>query len=139
MPEPARERALLMADGMTEYVPGVNCLHCGRFVGRDGSIEVEHFEMSSTVASVEGECGRCLERERALCAAIKDHLIPWAQVSADGPLTILNLRNVIWNTTGDKFSPDEVQRALWRVPGFVPLGYRDGLLTYRFDQAKVAA
>ncbi len=48
-----------MDDGMTRYIPGVNCVHCGRFVGRDGHISVEHFEMSTEVASVDGECGRC--------------------------------------------------------------------------------
>lgn len=49
------------ADG-TDFVPGINCLECGRFVGRDGSIEIECFEMSFTVASVEGTCARCLRR-----------------------------------------------------------------------------
>lgn len=52
----------LMDDEMTPYIPGVNCIECGRFVGRDGSIEVEHFEMSSEVASVAGECVTCLRR-----------------------------------------------------------------------------
>lgn len=42
------------------FVSGINCSDCGRFVGRDGSIVVEHFEMSSTVASVEGTCAKCL-------------------------------------------------------------------------------
>jgi hypothetical protein len=44
------------------YVPGVNCMECGLFVGRDGSIEVDHFEMSSEIASVEGTCAQCLRR-----------------------------------------------------------------------------
>lgn len=43
------------------YIPGVNCADCGRFVGRDGVICVEYFEMSSTIASVDGTCARCLE------------------------------------------------------------------------------
>lgn len=47
-------------DGMTPYVPGIPCGECGRFVGRDGYIGINHFEMSSEVASVEGECARCL-------------------------------------------------------------------------------
>jgi hypothetical protein len=50
----------LMDDEMTPYLLGVNCLHCGRFVGRDGWISVDYFEMSSEVASVEGQCGKCL-------------------------------------------------------------------------------
>jgi hypothetical protein len=44
---------------MTPYVPGINCLKCGRFVGRDGWIGIDHFEMSSEIAYVEGECSRC--------------------------------------------------------------------------------
>lgn len=51
----------LMDDEMTPFVPGINCYTCGRFVGRDGSIEIEHYEMSEIVASVEGECRRCLD------------------------------------------------------------------------------
>lgn len=50
-------------DELAPFVPGINCLVCGRFVGRDGHISVETFEMSSTVASVEGECARCLSAE----------------------------------------------------------------------------
>lgn len=42
------------------YVPGVNCMTCGRFVGRDGWIGIECFETSFEVASVEGECARCM-------------------------------------------------------------------------------
>ena len=30
----------LMDDEMTPYVPGINCLQCGRFVGRDGWVSV---------------------------------------------------------------------------------------------------
>lgn len=52
-----------MDDEMTDFIPGVNCIHCGRFVGRDGHIGVGYFEMSSEVAYVEGECRRCLDRE----------------------------------------------------------------------------
>lgn len=55
----------LMDDGEHPYVPGVNCVGCGQFVGRDGWIDVEHFEMSPVVASVSGTCGRCLARQDA--------------------------------------------------------------------------
>jgi hypothetical protein len=44
-------------------VPGINCLDCGRFVGRDGHIFIEYFEMSGEGASVEGRCRRCLDAE----------------------------------------------------------------------------
>lgn len=43
------------------FFPGTQCLYCHRFVGRDGHFSVEHFEMSSTIASVEAwhkECPR---------------------------------------------------------------------------------
>jgi hypothetical protein len=50
-------------DSFMPYVPGVNCNACGRFVGRDGHIGVETFEMSSVVASVDGTCARCLASE----------------------------------------------------------------------------
>lgn len=53
----------LCDDGMTPFVPGINCIDCGRFVGRDGYIGIEHFEMSSVVASVEGQCRRCIDVE----------------------------------------------------------------------------
>lgn len=53
----------LCDDEMTPYVPGVNCFECGRFVGRDGYIGFDHFEMSDQLASVEGQCRRCLGRE----------------------------------------------------------------------------
>lgn len=46
---------------MQPWFPGISCCSCGRFVGRDGSIEVEHFEMSFTIASVDGECRRCID------------------------------------------------------------------------------
>lgn len=50
----------LMDDEMTPYCPGVNCFTCGRFVGRDGYVGYEHFEMSMRLASIEGECARCI-------------------------------------------------------------------------------
>lgn len=50
-------------DGLSEFWPGVNCIECGCFVGRDGQISIEHFEMSMEVASVDGTCARCLARE----------------------------------------------------------------------------
>jgi hypothetical protein len=52
-------------DELHRFWPGVNCMGCGRFVGRDGHCYVETFEMSDVVASVEGICRRCLEREAA--------------------------------------------------------------------------
>jgi hypothetical protein len=60
-------------------------MDCGRFVGRDGSIEVEYFEMSSTVASVEGTCARCIAADatsRAKQAAL-DELSQLAQDTGD--------------------------------------------------------
>jgi hypothetical protein len=47
-------------DGWTPFWPRTPCLECGRFVGRNGHFSVEHFEMSSEIASVEATCGRCL-------------------------------------------------------------------------------
>lgn len=35
------------------FFPAMPCLYCGKFVGRTGHFSVEHFEMSSTIASVE--------------------------------------------------------------------------------------
>lgn len=49
-------------DGGWDYVPGINCWDCGRFVGRDGWIEIERREMSDTVAAVAGQCGLCMRR-----------------------------------------------------------------------------
>lgn len=43
------------------FIPGVNCCECGRFVGRDGEIHVETFEMSNEIASLDGTCRRCLD------------------------------------------------------------------------------
>lgn len=54
-----------MDDGERPFVPGINCWGCGRFVGRDGWIEIEHYEMSNEVASVAGQCGRCVKAECA--------------------------------------------------------------------------
>lgn len=54
-------------DGLERYVPGINCCDCGRFVGRDGSIEIEYFEMSTEVASVDGMCARCLAAVCSTC------------------------------------------------------------------------
>jgi hypothetical protein len=45
---------------MQPWFPRITCCKCGKFVGRDGVIEVEHFEMSSEIASVDGTCARCL-------------------------------------------------------------------------------
>jgi hypothetical protein len=55
----------LCDDGETPYVPGVNCMGCGKFVGRDGRIEIAHREMSGAVASVEGTCGACMMKASA--------------------------------------------------------------------------
>jgi hypothetical protein len=49
-------------DGMP-FVPGINCVDCGKFVGRDGHISIEHFEMSFEVASVDGMCASCVRGE----------------------------------------------------------------------------
>lgn len=43
-----------------EFIPGLNCVDCGRFVGTDGSTRATYFEMSSEIAYVEGICARCL-------------------------------------------------------------------------------
>lgn len=55
----------LCDDGEMPYVPGVNCVDCGKFVGRDGCIEIAHREMSGAVASVEGTCGACMMKASA--------------------------------------------------------------------------
>ncbi len=52
----------MMLDGIHEYWAGINCTWCGRFVGRDGYIGIYHFESSSEVAYVEGECRNCIEK-----------------------------------------------------------------------------
>ncbi|MCW2922132.1 MAG: hypothetical protein JWL76_2006 [Thermoleophilia bacterium] len=54
----------MMLDGIHEYWAGINCYTCGKFVGRDGYISIGHFEMSSEVAYVEGECRKCMEADR---------------------------------------------------------------------------
>jgi hypothetical protein len=48
-------------DELHRYVPGINCCVCGQFVGRDGNIEIETFELSLTVASIDGTCAQCME------------------------------------------------------------------------------
>ena len=53
----------LMDDDCMPFVSGVNCLDCGRFVGRDGYIGIGYCEMSSEVAYVEGQCRRCIDVE----------------------------------------------------------------------------
>lgn len=68
----------LMTDGCSWFVPGVNCMSCGRFVGRDGWIGIQTFEMSTEVASVEGECRRCLAK-----AGVGDILGQPAHLSVD--------------------------------------------------------
>jgi hypothetical protein len=50
----------VMDNGITLFTPGVNCIHCGRFIGRDGALYYEYFEMSSELASLDGYCGRCI-------------------------------------------------------------------------------
>jgi hypothetical protein len=41
------------------FFPGTQCFECHRFVGRDGHFSVDHFEMSSTIASVEAWHREC--------------------------------------------------------------------------------
>lgn len=41
------------------FFPGVPCVHCGKFVGRDGVFNLEHFEMSNTIASLDAEHRGC--------------------------------------------------------------------------------
>lgn len=48
-------------DMVYPFFPGLPCVHCGKFVGRDGIFNVEHFEMSDTISSLDAEhrgCGR---------------------------------------------------------------------------------
>lgn len=83
-----------MTDGMTEYTPRVNCITCGRFVGKDGSLNYEYFEMSSEIASLDGECRRCIDEANRLVplvlVAARDHAQrDW--------ITHLNVLNVIEN------------------------------------------
>ncbi len=49
-------------DGMYPFWPGVPCLHCGRFVGRDGIFNYETWEMSNEVASLDAEHRECAHR-----------------------------------------------------------------------------
>lgn len=58
------ERAIEMTV-TAERVAGVNCSRCGRFVGRDGLIEVERIDSSYEVAVVGGTCARCVPVEAA--------------------------------------------------------------------------
>lgn len=118
-----REPAL-MDDGMTPYVPRINCLNCGRFVGRDGCISIEHFEMSSTIASIEGECRRCIDRHRELVPLVEKALRA-AQEWGDGWLNALHIRNVIENQGGERYAPDEIQRATWDMFDTVERDVRD--------------
>ena len=46
-------------DGMYPFFPGTPCVHCGRFVGRDGIFNVETFEMSNEIASMDAEHRNC--------------------------------------------------------------------------------
>lgn len=63
MPVPERSHNDEMDDGIGRFIPGVNCMDCGRFVGRDGYIGIDYYEMSSTIAGIEGQCRRCLDAE----------------------------------------------------------------------------
>ena len=47
------------------FWPAEQCCRCHKFVGKDGAFHVEHFEMSSEIASMDATCARCLRRERA--------------------------------------------------------------------------
>jgi hypothetical protein len=49
-----------MDNGITVFTPGVNCITCGRFIGRDGALYYEYFEMSDELASLDGYCGPCI-------------------------------------------------------------------------------
>lgn len=46
-------------DLMTPFFPGMPCVHCGKFVGRNGHFNVEHYEMSDTIASLDAEHHDC--------------------------------------------------------------------------------
>lgn len=48
-------------DLMTPFFPGVPCVHCGRFVGRNGIFNLEHFEMSDELASLDAEHVDCAD------------------------------------------------------------------------------
>jgi hypothetical protein len=89
-PEQARETPSesgygVTLDGWTAYWPGVQCMECCRFVGRDGRFEIDRFEMSSAIASVEATCGRCMrlplqafddEHDRRLADAALQDSVP---------------------------------------------------------------
>lgn len=53
----------LMLSGLSPYFPGISCVKCGKFVGRDGHMDVEYWENSFEVASVDGTCLKCLSEE----------------------------------------------------------------------------
>lgn len=52
-------------DGWYPFFPGTPCVHCGQFVGRDGIFNVEHFEMSTEIASMDAEHRDCLRSKHA--------------------------------------------------------------------------
>lgn len=53
-------------DGDQPFFPSTPCIHCGKFVGRfDGYFNVEYFEMSSTIASMDAEHRDCAARVEA--------------------------------------------------------------------------
>lgn len=122
----------VMDDGMTVYTPGVNCIHCGRFVGRDGSLSYEHFEMSSRIASLDGECRRCIDRHADLVPLVEQVLREWDQ--GDRWLTAFNIRNVIENGGGERYSVDEIQRATWSLWGKAETDHRSGHVVYRWKR-----
>lgn len=51
------------SDGMYPFFPGTPCVHCGRFVGRDGIFNVEYWEMSNEIASMDAEHRDCPREE----------------------------------------------------------------------------
>ena len=61
---------------------GIPCVKCGRFVGKDGSISVETYEMSNVVAGCDGICGRCLAEDR------HEHPERYGQPSQSDPSTL---------------------------------------------------
>lgn len=49
-------------DGMHPFFPGTPCIHCGKFVGRDGWFNVEYWESSSEIASMDAEHPACADK-----------------------------------------------------------------------------
>lgn len=49
-------------DELSPFFPGTPCVHCGKFVGRDGIFNVEYWEMTNEIASMDAEHHECLER-----------------------------------------------------------------------------